>query len=114
MLKDPAALFSEQFLFFLAELPLFPLGVRVEEGLDLVLMVMELHLFLVHVRMSHLELLELIIGFPLLLVDLTLPLRERRLVLPPTIVYFRCLIVLLLRLLIALLFSFVLGRLLLL
>lgn len=42
MLQDPASLFSQQLLLLPAQLILFSLSVRVEERLELVLMVMQI------------------------------------------------------------------------
>ena len=96
MLQDPASLFSQHLLLLPAQLILLSFSVRVEEGLDLVLMVMQFQLLLAHVWMSNLELNELIITVSLLLLDITLPLWERHLVLPATIVNIGRFIVLLL------------------
>ena len=96
MLQHPASLFSQHLLLLPAQLILLSFSVRVEEGLDLVLMVMQFQLLLAHVWMSNLELNELIIAVSLLLLDITLPLWERHLVLPATIVNIGRFIVLLL------------------
>ena len=42
MLQDPASLFSQQLLLLPTQLVLFSLSVRVEERLELVLMVMQI------------------------------------------------------------------------
>ena len=96
MLQDPASLFSQRLLLLPAQLILLSFSVRVEERLDLVLMVMQIQLLLAHVWVSNLELNELIIAVSLLLLDITLPLWESHLVLPATIVNIGRFIVLLL------------------
>ena len=89
MLQDPASLFSQHLLLLPAQLILLSFSMCVEEGLDLVNMVMQFQLLLAHVWMSNLELNELIITVSLLLLDFTLPLWECHLVLPATIVNIR-------------------------
>ena len=96
MLQDPAPLFSQHLLLLSAQLILFSLSMRVEEWLDLVLVVMQFQLFLAHVWMSNLELTELLIRVPLLFFDFALPLWERHLVLPATVVNIGRLVVLML------------------
>ena len=95
MLQDSSTLLSQGLLLLLVELPGLLFGVRGEEGLDLVVMVVQLELLFAHVGVPRPELRKLGICVPLFLLDVALFLGEVLLVLPAAIVDFGSLIELL-------------------
>ena len=84
--QDVTALFPQSLLRLFVQFPLLLVRMRVEEGLDLVVMVIQLELLLAHVDVAGAELGKLFICISLLLIDVALLVRKGLLVLPQAIV----------------------------
>ena len=67
VLKDATTLLTPQLLLLLLPAPLFFVDLACEERLNFVVLVVQLELFLAHVRVSDAELSVLFVGFPLFL-----------------------------------------------
>lgn len=80
--EHSATLFTHESLLLLLTLPELPLGLAVEEGLNLVGVVVQLKLLLAHVWVSKAELFVLLVGISLLTLDVTEHLGVLVLVLP--------------------------------
>ena len=95
VLNELTALLSQRLSRLLIKLPGFLLGMRVEEWLHLVLMMVQLEFLLAHVNVAHSELFKLLIRFLLLPIHIMLLLDKRLFVLPVAIVLLRSLVELL-------------------
>ena len=71
VLENATTLLSQRLFLLFMELPGLLLGVRVEKWLDLVEMMVELELFLAHVRVPRPELSKLFVGIFLLIFSIT-------------------------------------------
>ena len=86
MLQDSSTLLSQRLLLLLVQLPGLFFGVRGEERLDLVVMVVQLELLFAHVGVPRPELRKFGVRVPLLFLDVALLLGQGLLVLPAAIV----------------------------